>query len=347
MPGPAEPAVNFDSVLDRLRDESLRHFASPRVTMERRRLHVRPFSQVLEVEIETGRRAIGAFVKILKPRAEGPQELEATRRNVAREFEVTSRVHDRFAPHLGLSAPRPIACYPELLALVTERVEGVSLQQLLSRARAFPSKAVLDDLSQTLRRVGAWITAFQAFDGPAGHVSLDEMRSYLDKRLQPLADGHVIDAGVRLGLLRHFDELAARVSESDLEAVPIHADFSPENVLIHNGEVSVLDFTMAKRGPRYLDLSQMFVHLDLLKAKPWFRPAVVESLLTALLAGFDPTLRTDHPLFQLLLLQDVVCHLRQMQLDRPALPARVYSEFLRRRHLAWLMARGAAPVASR
>jgi Ser/Thr protein kinase RdoA (MazF antagonist) len=256
-------------------------------------------------------------------------------------------VHERFAPHLGLSAPRPIACYPELLALVTERVEGVSLQELLARARAFPSRAAVDDLSLTVRRVGAWIKEFQAFDGPAGNISLDEMRSYLDKRLQPLADGYVIGADVRLGLLRHFDELAGRVSASDLETVPIHADFTPENVLIHNGDVSVLDFTMAKRGAQYLDLSHMLLHLDLLKAKPWFRPTVVETLITALVAGFDPTLRTDHPLFQLLLLQHVVCHLRQMQLEPLALRARVSSEFLRRRHRAWLTARGATPSRSR
>jgi hypothetical protein len=86
----------------------------------------------------------------------------------------------------------------------------------------------------------------------------------------------------------------------------------------------------------------MWIHVDLLKAKPWFRPTVVDALTTALVAGFDPLLRTDRPLFQLFLLQHIVCHLRQAQQDPPALPARLYAEFLRRRHLTWLIGRGVA-----
>lgn len=331
----------FDSVLERLRAESLQHFSTAHVRMERRRLSVRPFSQVLEVDIEADGRVISAFVKILRPRSEGPQELEATRRHIAREFEVMARVHGGFAAHAGLSTARPIACYPGLLAMVTERVDGISLQRLLARARGFPSEAALEHLSATMRHVGAWLRTFQALDGPDGRVSLDQMRTYLDKRLEPLTNGRVIGADVRVRLLGYFDDLARHVPLSDLESVPVHADFTPENVIIRDCDVSVLDFTMAKRGARYLDLSHMFMHVDLLKAKPWFRSAVIDALTSALVAGFDPLLRTDHPLFELLLLQHVVCHLRQMQLDPPALPSRIYAEFLRRRHLTWLEERGA------
>jgi hypothetical protein len=53
-------------------------------------------------------------------------------------------------------------------------------------------------------------------------------------------------------------------------------------------------------------------------------------------------LKTDRPLFQLLRLQHVVSHLRRLQEDPPALPARVYAEFLRRRDLSWLRSLGAA-----
>jgi hypothetical protein len=85
------------------------------------------------------------------------------------------------------------------------------------------------------------------------------------------------------------------------------------------------------------------MYLDRLKARPWFRPAVVDALTTALVAGFDPELQTDRPLFQLQRLEHVVCHLRQMQESPPALATRLYAEFLRRRHLSWLLACGVAP----
>jgi hypothetical protein len=344
MQSAAESAADFDSVFQRLRSESLRHFATARVTVAPRRLLVRPLSRVMEVDIDAEGRAIGAFVKILKPRADGVQELEATRRNIAREFEMTAKLHGRFASYAGLSTARPIACYPELLAMVTERVDGVSLQRALSRARGFRSAAVLEALACTMRRVGAWLRTFQSLDACDASISLDQLRTYLDKRLQPLADGGAIGADVRMRLLQYFDGLAGHVAGSDLQAVPVHGDFTPENVIIRDRDVSVLDFTMAKPGAQYLDLSHMWMHVELLKAKPWFRHAAVDGLTTALLAGFDPSLTIERPLFQLLLLQHVVCHLRQLQHDRPALPTRLYAEFLRRRHLAWLMARAAAPT---
>jgi Phosphotransferase enzyme family len=343
MQDAAEVTVDFDSVLERLRAESLRHFAAASVRVEPRRVLVRPFSQVMEVEIDAGGRTTSAFVKILKPRLHGAQELEATRRNITREFDTTARMHARFASHAGLSTARPIACYPELLAMVTERVEGVSLLQRLSSVRGFPSPASIEALTLTLRKVGTWLSTFQAIDALDGTVSLDQLRTYLDRRLQPLADGGVIGADVRTRLLRYFDQLAAQISASDLQAVPVHADFTPENVIIRDGDVTVLDFTMAKRGTRYLDLAHMWMYLDRLKARPWFRPAVVDALTTALVAGFDPQLQTDRPLFQLQRLEHVVCHLRQMQESPPALATRLYAEFLRRRHLSWLLACGVAP----
>jgi hypothetical protein len=335
----AEPAAPFDAVLDRLRSESVRHFASSRVTLERGRLFVRPFSQVLEVRVRGGERAVTAFVKVLKPRLAGPQELEATRRNIAREFETTAKLHGGFGAHAGLSTARPIACYPELLAMVTERVDGMALGLLLARAGGLPSGATVDRLSGVMQRVGAWLRTFQAMDAPDGSVSLDRMRQYLDDRLRPLADGGVIDGDTRGALLRYFDRRAADVPSSELAAVPVHADFTPENVMIRDGSVSVLDFTMAKRGARYLDVAHMFMQVRSLEARPWFRPRTLDRLTRALLDGFDPDLSSDRPLFDLLLVQHVVCHLRQLQLEPQPLRARLYAALLRRRHVRWLDAR--------
>ena len=144
---------------------------STRVRMERRRLLVRPFSQVLEVDVEADGRTIGAFVKILRPRSDGVQELEATRRNIAREFEVTAKVHGGFAPHAGLSTARPIACYPELLAMVTERVDGVSLQRLLARV---PQQLRVEGVADVL---GQFLAACHAHE-PAG-ANADRIRGWL------------------------------------------------------------------------------------------------------------------------------------------------------------------------
>jgi aminoglycoside phosphotransferase (APT) family kinase protein len=334
----------FDAVLERLREDSARQFSTASVTLERGRHVVRPFSQVLEVTVRAEGHALAAFVKILKPRLAGARELEATRRNVTREFEATARLHAGFAAHPGLSTARPIACYPELLAMVTERIEGEPLDRTLVReARGMPSARRVERLEAILRRVGAWLRAFQTIDAAEGRVSLDRLREYLDDRLRPLVEGRALGEHARAGLLRYFDRRARDVPEDELAAVPVHADFSPENLIVRDGTVSVLDFTMAKKGARYLDLAHMFMQIELLKARPWFRPAVIDRLTAAMLDGFEPALRSDRPLFELLLLQHVVCRLRQNETETLRLREKLFASYVRRRHVKWLAARANLP----
>lgn len=333
----------FGAVLDRLRDESARLFGASGLTIEPVRQVARPFSAVLEVNLRADGRPVTAFIKILTPRAAGQEELEATRRNVAREFDTLVKVHGALEEHPGLSTARPIACYPELLALVTERVNGEPLDRLLSSLRGVPATRTIDSLSSVMRAVGAWLAAFQTTETAGGEISLDRLRTYLDARLRPLAEMAVIDDDLRTGLLRYFDRQAQQIARAELAAVPVHADFTPENVMVSPEGVTVLDFTMAKPGVRYLDLAHMFMHIETLKARPWFRPAVLDRQATALLSGFDPAVRPEQPLFQLMLLQHVVCNVRQPGQSRlSGMPARLLSRYIQRRHLKWLAARASS-----
>ena len=331
----------FEAVLDRLRDESPQLFGAPSLSVEPVRRLKRPFSQVMEVHVGANGPPSRVFIKILNPRSPHAEEVEATRRNAAREFDTLRKVHAGLTTHPDLSTPRPIACYPELFALVTEGVEGESLDRVLSGLRGAPSLHTMEAVTNMMRRVGAWLSAFQAIDTSLAPVSLDRLRVYLDARLHPLADTGVITGGVRAGLLRYFDNLAGEIAETDLVAIPVHADFTPENVIVAPDRVTVLDFTMAKHGVQFLDLAHMFMQIEMLKARPWFRSAVLNRTLTALLAGFNPAVRPERPLFQLLLLQHVVCYLRQ-PVEPQRFPARLLSGHVRRRHLTWLAARASA-----
>lgn len=333
----------FGPVIDRLRDDSERLFGASPLAVEPVREVRGPFSQVLEVKLRAGGQSVTAFIKILAPRAHSLEELKATGRNAAREFDALVSAHGALAKHPGLSTARPMACYPELFALITERVEGTPLNQLLSRLRVVPSSSTVDSLERIMRSVGAWLAAFQTTGASDAGVSLGRMRTYLDARLQPLALAGVLGEDLRAGLLRYFDYCAREVTATELIAVPVHADFTPENVMVSDDGVAVLDFTMAKHGARYLDLTHMYMHLDMLKARPWFRPGILDRQGTALLAGFDAAVRPERPLFQLLLMQHVVCYIRQgVQQQISSLPARVLSRHVRRRHLKWLAARASS-----
>lgn len=333
----------FDPVLSRLRDDAVTAFGG-RVSLEPRRVCVGPFSQVLEVRVHGDARALTAFIKVLTPRATTVQELEATRRNISREYSALQRACETLAGRDGFSVARPLACYPDLCALVTERVEGIPLAAALSKLRGSPSPRTIEDTARVLRNVGAWLSAFQGSpDTTRPPVSLDRMRNYLDTRLKALTELRVFAPDLRDALLRHFDRRASAIAARDLGAVPVHADFTPENVLVDGERVSVIDFTMAKDGARYLDVSHMFMHVDMLKMRPWFRPGAIDRQTAALLDGFEPNLRIERPLLELLLVQHVVCFVLQTaQMKIARLPAFVLAWHIRRQQVKWLRDRVSA-----
>ena len=81
----------------------------------------------------------------------------------------------------------------------------------------------------------------------------------------------------------------------EFRPVWIHADFCPENIITRASEITVLDFMMAKTGTVYHDVAHLYLHLEAMKVKPWFRRAVVDELQRGLLAGFEPGLDAQRP----------------------------------------------------
>ena len=299
----------------------------------------RPFSTLLQIRVGAAAALQGAFIKIVKPRTDTPAEEAATRQNVLRDFEMTRRVRQALAGHAGLAAVRPIACFPEEMALVTGEVLGPTLAQVLAhRAAGWPRAAVARELSNLIRQAGAWLKAAQAGLPEEREVSLEAMRTYLDRRLDDLeASGTIrLTKSGRSAIERYRDRLISEVGTETIRPVWIHADFCPENIITRDGEITVLDFMMAKTGTVYHDVAHLFMHLDSMKVKPWFRPAVIDTLQRDLLTAFEPGLAVDRPLFALMLLQHVICHIVTLQAAAAGSTARLYRARLHRRHRRWL-----------
>jgi hypothetical protein len=308
--------AHFHSTLTSLVAELRRPSCRERVSVQPLRELHRPFSTLLHVRIFEGTRHRNAFIKILQPRFETAAELVATRRNVQREYDITSRVADVVNGVEGLSAVRTIACFPEDYALVTEEVEGITLSRLLSRrAAAWPAERTIDELSHTLRRTANWLRVAQQGLHADRDVSVDTITRYLDRRLNELSvptSGLLTPAG-RACLQRYRDHLLHAASRDGLHAVWIHADFCPDNIIVSDSCVSVIDFTMANAGTRYHDLAHLFLGIDALRGRPWFTAGTLDVLQTALLDGFEPGLDGRHPLFMLARFQHVLCHLVALQ----------------------------------
>jgi Phosphotransferase enzyme family len=299
----------FEALLGRLAAESGDHFGDPSASIEPLARLERPFSSLLRLRIDAAGRQFGAFLKIFKPRLSTDEELRQLRRWVQREYDATACLYQAFAGNPGLSAVRPIAVFPDQLALATEEAIGVPFDRVIRSGlwgRQVP--APLTDIAQ---RIGAWIRTYQQVTASSGEMSLDERQDYLSVRLRRLTAAGVFREQDVARTLERVHELARLVDSTSLGRVAIHADLCPTNILIGpTGGVTILDFAMAKSGARFHDISHLFMHLEFQRWRPRLLTRVLPDVQAALLAGFDPDEPAErHPLFQLMLIQHVICHL--------------------------------------
>jgi Ser/Thr protein kinase RdoA (MazF antagonist) len=325
-------ALGFETVLARLTEESERCFGSPATAIDPLERMDRPFSTVLRVRVRTAHGEVCAFIKRLKVSGRIDADLPRMRRRVQREFNATERIYRVLRAEDGLSVVRPVACFPDELALVTEKAGGETLARFVSQWRPLSAGRRNEELRRTGARIGAWLRAFQRTAPADECLSLDTMRSYLDVRLRQLLDSRraAITPDDRALALAHFDAVAGRVAIGDLRTVPVHADLCPENVLVDAGRVTVLDFSMAKSGAIFHDLAHLYMHLEFLRTRGRVSGTAIDALEHAMLRAYDPELRPERPLFALMLLQHVACHLAGMAERRPWRFGRLYGWYLRR-----------------
>ena len=328
----------FVPVIERLRADGLTYFGMPAPTFRVERYIPRFYSDVLKLAVLGEDRSLCTYIQVVKPRnGESP---EAAAVHVLAVFDTMTELHRTMAEVPGLSAVRPITCFPEHLAIVTEEAPGeVLLRFVENKAAWWPSNDVVEQLSLGLERVGEWLRRFhERMPSSPTRLKAADMREYLDVRLRILvarAPGG-FSAEMRKRVLCAFDAHASRLRDEDLRAVPIHADFALGNIVVDGSRVAVLDFSVPASGAQYHDVAHLYMQLGLLTAKPRFRPKVVAMLQRALLRGFDPSIHTSHPAFELLLLQHVVCHFTGLVQSPASATARAYNWMLMRRHIRWL-----------
>jgi hypothetical protein len=329
----------FGDALRALADDGDRCFGGGDVEFEPLEMIERPLSIVLRARVWLAGHPTSVYLKRFKLPGGGPEQREIMQGRVTTEFDTALRTHRAFDAHgsTDMRCVRPIACFPELLVIVTEEAQGDTLSARLDRDAAW-LRAGFEALEESVRRVGLWVRTFQAVSPVEGQVSLEEMREYLDVRLRKL-----VSRGTRLysererrTLLAAFDRQARSVPRSALRRVAVHADLSPANVLVDGNAVTVLDFARSSTGGMYLDLARLYTQLEILKAKPQFIGRRIDRLKRALLDGFEPGLSPEHPLFRLFCLQHLAC--RSLKVTSPSAPLRVrlYNWHTHRFQQRWL-----------
>ena len=338
---PVEHAPTLiDQAIERLRDERLPFTKDPGDT---RVLSIasRPFSYVARVECGSTEAARRVIVKIPKLKA-GRTDQRVPKLKL--EIAAAQALAFALKGESELSVPDVVAFYPEIPALVWAEVSGETLESVATRyAKGVPGRAALARLEHAFHGAGRWLRVLQDGSSVEGReFSLTEMVDYVDVRLRRISDlgPKGLDAAWQANVRRVFQE--ARLSADDRRLTAVHGDFSLSNIMLDGARVVAIDFSRFGIGSTYYDVSRLYHQVGLLRHKPWFLPSTVARLRGALLNGFDPNLRPDQPLFQLFLIQHLLCHwlgLLKMS-SGVSLPVRGFNRwvgFRHRRELAHLV----------
>jgi hypothetical protein len=330
----------FQPVLERFVVEAGTWLGTSDVHVVPIRYDERPYSHILRIGIRRAGSRVPdryAFVKVFKRKPDLSDAMMQQR--VSHDFEVTTKVHNAMQVCGDLGAVTPLACYPDLLAIITQDAGGDTLQAYLdSQVRWFPNVTRLSDAMRTMAKIGHWVRAFQQIEPGAAIVPVAALRDYVDIRLQRLVmhSGGGVGAATARRILEHIDDLGTGLSSDALREVPIHADFAPGNILVDGTRIVVLDLAMMRRGVRVHDLARLWMQLDLLTAKPMFRATTIRTLQKELLRAFESDLTADDPLFRLASILHRVNHLSTLLLRRERFGARIYNTRLIRMHRRWL-----------
>ncbi len=226
------------------------------------------------------------FPKDPKKRPTTP--LERMGQDTKVDFETLSYLYERFQRVRGYSVVRPIAHFPEDMAVVTEEVEGENLHDLIKeKARLWHTGSEIDALRAHCRACGVWLRHFQEFTAqqrraalPAGRI-LERLRTDLD-----VCVTMGLPERVSLRLLRCCEEQLRSIDGRDVPVVGEHPDFQPDNILLSPAGVTVLDFTNFQYGSAYNDIARFLASLDFLQKNPLYRPGKIRTLKAAFLQGY-------------------------------------------------------------
>lgn len=305
----------------------------------------RPFSSLLQLELHFPGRRWSGYIKIGLPSSlivdsdNLPYEVI-----VQREYELLLRLDKLFRADPLTRTVRPVACYPEYRAMVTEEVPGIELFPLLqSKTGLFSCQSSVEQMEQACKLCGQWLSKFQAATvaGTGEKFSLDEMREYVDRRLVELVERHAtgFDAVLRKRVLDYFDSLANKVPVAALSMTGVHGDFSAVNVMIANERITVMDFATFAHGSTLHDVVFFWHRLNLLALDPRCNKKKITRVAQAFLDGYDAYLDTESPLFQLFYLQHVVCFVltQEERSGRGSVQDRLRRFWIARNQIRWLI----------
>ena len=214
---------------------------------------------------------------------------------ITREFRALSRIEACAGGRLRGSFPLPLLALPDANALVMSKLPGVSLSAVLHRkANRLTGPFWRAHLCDVAHRTGRWLAEFHEATRQAP-ILFDAVLylNALDQSLEQLAS-----AGLGPVARREIFEQARHVSEKvsgcDASTAARHGDFLPQNIMVDDGRVAVVDFSdFSERGVIYEDIGDMVAYLSRLETDRFYSQASLAAIVRSFMAGYAYPFSSD------------------------------------------------------
>ncbi len=321
---------------------------------------VRPYSNVYRLQlVPRAERSLATpsrfiYVKILSRRATFQSNPEKYLARLATEFAAGRRLHEALGSAKEFGVVKPVAYYPECLAMVTEEAFGAPLSNVITRdGKLWPAADKLEQLATHCRRAGQALAVMQKATREASRYDPAELIEYIDVRMQRLLESDRVpfSAADRRQILRFLESAIPAIPVEQLGMSGCHSDYAPFNLLAAADKITVADFTMFKIGSVYNDLTYFCHRLEGYLHKPIYRSQTIRRLQDEFLRGY--TEASGHAgrewrvaedlLFKIFWIKHVVNNysaiMRQRVVikgKRASLPAQLFNRRVFRRYNRWL-----------
>lgn len=298
-------------------------------------VRVVPATHSIVSELRDPGRAGSIMIKTITRSWSAEHAAEVTRT----EFDAIRRLWDALPEDLRPTVPTPLGCYPDQYSLAMSSLPGTPLARLMRSQANAASPWGWTTQVDLARRVGQWLGRFQrATSAPSQPLDVEGLLGRFRDELQR---GGALGwpADETAALEGQLANVLGSLRNTAVACAARHGDFSPQNVLVHDRQVGIVDWeNLIPAAPCAEDAGHFSSYLWCLGTSPWYSGIALRRMRSAFLTAWGGKSDTVLALYELL--PTIAVIVEQMRRP-PALLRRVRISLLLRavrRRLAALQA---------
>lgn len=277
-----------DSLAEDLKKDAVRIFgfeAEPSV--EHKKSFLNPYSDVHVFEISRDEFRRRVYVKI--PRSEF-DDLSVLKKRLIAEFRIMQKLNVLELDAQSYGVGIPFGYYPEYPAIATLEAGRKTLRMHYRMyARRFALSAARENLTREVANCGAWLRKFQELTSrETAAFDIGALVIYCEVRLKRLLKQNKIHFPETLAhdIVRTIHYYGGCTRADGNRIVGRHNDFAGHNILVDEGKVWVIDFSMFDHGPSAYDPCNFWLELEMLKHDPTYSSSFLSALQERFLVSY-------------------------------------------------------------